>query len=266
MFDDFFVRALLAGIGIAIIAGPLGCFVVWRRMAYFGDTIAHSALLGVALGYLLGINIELGVLVVGVAIALILLLLERDGRLPRDALLGVLSHSTLAIGLVMMALMSSQKVDLMHLLTGDILSVTKFDLAVIYGAGLLMLIGIYTIWRPLLAVTVNEELARAEGMRPEFARAAFLMLMALLIAIAIKIVGILLITSLLIIPAATARRLINSPEQMAFAASLIGVLAVCGGLFSSYQLDIPSGPAIVLAALVLFILSYLLSTMIKKRI
>ncbi|MFK5979475.1 MAG: metal ABC transporter permease [Rhizobiaceae bacterium] len=265
MIDDFFVRAIFAGIGIAIIAGPLGCFVVWRRMAYFGDTMAHSALLGVALGYFLGINIELGVLVVGVVIALILLFLERDGRLPRDALLGVLSHSTLAIGLVMMALMTSLNFDLVHLLTGDILSVTKLDLYIIYGTGALMMAGIIWLWRPLLASTVNEEMAIAEGMKPEVAQAGFLMLMALLIAIAIKIVGILLITSLLIIPAATARRLISSPEQMAVAASLIGVISVCGGLFSSYEFDTPPGPSIVVAALGLFIISHLVSMNAKNK-
>jgi len=257
MLDDFFARALVAGIGIAIAAAPLGCFVVWRRMAYFGDTMAHSALLGIALSLLFGASPMLGVFLVAALVSSALLLLARRGSLSTDALLGILSHSTLAAGLVMVALMSSIRVDLLGLLFGDILAVSRLDIAIVYGGGALVLAGIAGLWRALLADTVSEELAQAEGLHPERTRFAFMLLMALVIAIAMKIVGILLITSLLIIPAATARRFAASPEQMAVLAACAGVAAVVGGLFGSLQWDTPSGPSIVVAALLLFLGSLL---------
>ncbi|MET0170410.1 MAG: zinc ABC transporter permease subunit ZnuB [Aliihoeflea sp.] len=255
MLDDFFTRALLAGIGVALTVGPLGCFMVWRRMAYFGDTMAHSALLGVALAFLFQINLMAGVFLVASLVSIALLLLQRRGALSTDALLGILSHSTLALGLVMVAFMSWVRVDLMGFLFGDILAVSRADIAFVYGGGAIILAIMAWLWKPLLASTVNEELAEAEGMAPERARFVFMLLMALIIAIAMKIVGILLITSLLIIPAATARRFASTPEMMAVFASLIGVAAVTGGLYGSLRFDTPSGPSIVVAALVIFLLS-----------
>jgi len=257
MLDDFFSRALVAGIGVALVAGPLGCFIVWRRMAYFGDTMAHSALLGVALSFLLGTNLTAGVFLVAALVAVALLLLQRHGALSADALLGILSHSTLAIGLVMLAFMSWVRIDLMGFLFGDILAVSKLDIALVYGGGALVLAVLALLWRPLLAGTVSPELAEAEGLRPERARVAFMLLMAAVIAIAMKIVGILLITSLLIIPAAAARRFAATPEQMAVLAAIIGAIAVGGGLFGSLAWNTPSGPSIVVAALVLFLASLL---------
>jgi zinc transport system permease protein len=255
MLDDFFIRALLAGVGVALVAGPLGCFVVWRRMAYFGDTMAHSALLGVALSFLLEINLSAGVFLVAALVSLALLLLQRRNQLSADALLGILSHSTLAIGLVLVTFMTWVRIDLMGFLFGDILAVTATDIALIYGGGAAILALLVWMWRPLLAATVNAELAEAEGLRPEGSKVIFMLLLASVIAIAMKLVGVLLITSLLIIPAATARRLSATPEQMAVIAALTGVLAVCGGLFGSLQYDTPSGPSIVVAALVLFLIS-----------
>ncbi|KOF14554.1 membrane protein [Ensifer adhaerens] len=257
MLDDFFVRALIAGIGIAVMAGPLGCFVIWRRMAYFGDTMAHSALLGVALSLLLDLNLMVAVFIVAAAVSVLLLFLQRRGALSTDALLGILSHSALSIGLVIVAFMTWVRIDLVGFLFGDILAVSESDIDIIWGGGILVIFAIVYLWRPLLASTVNPELAEAEGMRPERARLFFMLLMALVIAIAMKIVGILLITSLLIIPAATARRFATSPEIMAVLASVIGALAVTGGLFGSLHWDTPSGPSIVVAALALFVLSLL---------
>ncbi|MBU1315398.1 MAG: zinc ABC transporter permease subunit ZnuB [Alphaproteobacteria bacterium] len=257
MLDDFFVRAMVAGIGVALTTGPLGCFVVWRRMAYFGDTMAHSALLGVAISLLFDLNLLLSVFAVAVAVSLLLLFLQRRQALSADALLGILSHSTLAIGLVLVAFMSWVRIDLMAFLFGDILAVTRDDIALIWGGGIVVLAAVVWLWRPLVASTVSEDIAEAEGLKPERARLLFMLLMALVIAISMKIVGILLITALLIIPAATARRFSASPERMAVFASLIGALAVVGGLFGSLHYDTPSGPSIVVAAVLLFILSLL---------
>jgi zinc transport system permease protein len=265
MLDDFFSRAMIAGIGLALTVGPLGCFIVWRRMAYFGDTMAHSALLGVAISFLFSIDITIGVFVVAALVSLALLALQKRRALSTDALLGILSHSTLALGLVMVAFMTWIRVDLMGFLFGDILAVSRWDIAVIYLGGLFILGIVAWLWRPLLASTVNEELAEAEGLSPERSRLVFMLLMALVIAIAMKIVGILLITALLIIPAATARRFAATPEQMAVLASFIGAVAVAGGLFGSLHYDTPSGPSIVVAALALFILSLIPAGLVSRR-
>lgn len=255
MLDDFFTRALAAGIGVALVAGPLGCFVVWRRLAYFGDTLSHAALLGVALAFLFEINITLAVFAVSACVSIALLLLQRRASLSADALLGLLAHSALALGLVVLAFMTWVRMDLMGFLFGDILAVSRIDIAIIWAGGAVVLAILAMIWRPLFAATVNKELAQAEGMNPERANIIFMLLMAAVIAISMKIVGVLLITAMLIIPAATARRFAAGPEQMAIFAALIGALSVTGGLFGSLEWDTPSGPSIVVAALFLFLLS-----------
>lgn len=252
MLDDFFTRAILAGIGVALVAGPLGCFIVWRRLAYFGDTLSHASLLGVALAFLLNINITLAVFVICTLVSVLLLTLQRRGGLSSDALLGLLAHSSLALGLVCLAFMTWIRMDLMGFLFGDILSVSRMDIGIIYGGGVVVLAVLAMIWRPLFAGTVNADLAEAEGMQPQRANLIFMVLMATVIAIAMKIVGVLLITALLIIPAATARRLSSGPEQMAIIAALVGACAVVMGLFASLDFDTPSGPSIVVAAMLLF--------------
>jgi zinc transport system permease protein len=255
MLDDFFVRALVAGIGVALVAGPLGCFVVWRRLAYFGDTLSHAALLGVGMALLLQVNVTLAVFAVSAGVSLALLALQRRASLSSDALLGLLSHSALALGLVALAFMTWVRFDLMGLLFGDILAVSVHDIALVYGGGAAVLAILAWIWRPLFAATVNRELAEAEGLDPDRANVVFTLLMAGVIAISMKIVGVLLITAMLIIPAATARRFASGPEQMAVLAALLGVVSVVGGLFASLEWDTPSGPSIVVAALALFLAS-----------
>ena len=260
MMDDFFSRAIIAGVGVALVAGPLGCYIVWRRLAYFGDTLSHAALLGIALALLLQVNITLSVFLVSVFVSLSLLTLQRRVTLSTDALLGLLAHSALAFGMVALSFMSWVRVDLMGFLFGDILAVTPFDIAIIWGGGLLVLIILMIFWRSLFAATVNLELAEAEGMKPEQANVVFMLLMAAVIAISMKIVGVLLITSMLIFPAAIARRFAGGPEQMALLSALIGVIAVFGGLFGSLQWDTPAGPSIVVAASTFFIITVLAST------
>ncbi len=257
MLDDFFIRALLAGIGVALVAGPLGCFIVWRRLAYFGDTLSHAALLGVALALMFELNITAAVFAVSALVSLLLLALQRRAVLSSDALLGLLSHSALAIGLVVLAFMTWVRVDLMSFLFGDILAVSRTDLAVIWAGGIAVLAVLAWIWRPLFAATVNREIAEAEGQQPDRVELVFMLLMASVIAIALKIVGVLLITAMLIIPAATARRLASTPERMAVLASMAGVVSVIGGLYGSLAWDTPAGPSIVVAAVVLFMLSLL---------
>ena len=253
--DDFMLRALLAGLAVALITGPLGTFVVWRRMAYFGDTLAHSALLGVSFGVLLQLNMNLAIAMVCVLLALGLVMMQRQRQLATDTLLGILSHSALALGLVAISLAETVRVDLMGYLFGDILAVGWGELAWIGGVSLSALLALLWLWRPLLATTVHEDLAQVEGVNTGRSRLMFVLLLALVIAAAIKVVGILLITSLLIIPAATARRFAHTPEQLALLAGLLGLIAVGSGLYGSLQWDLPAGPAIALSAALLFFLS-----------
>lgn len=255
ILDDFVIRALLGGLGVAVVAGPLGCFVVWRRMAYFGDSLAHSALLGVALGFLLAVDPTLGILAVCVVFAISIVLLQEYRRLATDTLLGILSHAALSLGLVAISLTETLRLDLLGYLFGDILAVTVADIAWIYAGGVLVLVVLATIWRPLLAVTVHDEVARAEGVPAVAIRLLFTLLLALVIALSMKIIGILLITSLLIIPAAAARRFARTPEQMAVLASAIGGLSVTGGLLASLYWNTPSGPSVVVAAFTMFAVS-----------
>lgn len=258
MLESFFTRAILAGIGLAAVAGPMGSFIVWRRMAYFGDTMAHSAILGVALALFFSFSPVAGVFAIAVTAALLLGFLERRGTLSADSLLGLLSHSALALGLVLVALMPMVRIDLMGLLFGDILAVSVTDLALIYGGGAGVLAVLTWLWRPMLAGTVSEEIAQAEGLQPERARLIFMVLLAGLIAVAMKVLGVLLITAMLIIPATAARRLAKTPEQMALYAALGGVVAVLAGLWASLHFDTPSGPSIVVAALGVFALTAVL--------
>ena len=255
MLDDFFVRALVAGVGVALVASPLGCFIVWRRLAYFGDTLSHAALFGVALALLLESNITITVFGVSVFIAVALMFLQKKATLSADSLLGLLAHSALALGLVTLAFMTWVRVDLMGFLFGDVLSVSVNDITVIYVGGAFVIGVMVFIWRPLFAATVNRELAEAEGANPDRDDVVFMLLMAGVIAMAMKIVGVLLMTALLIIPAAAARRFVTGPEQMAVLAALIGSASVFAGLFGSLEWDTPSGPSIVVAALLFFVIS-----------
>ena len=252
VMDDFLLRALLAGLGVALVSAPVGCFVVWRRMAFFGAALAHAALLGVALGFLLSVDVVLAVSAVCVLIALGLLALQRQQTLADDTLLGILAHAALAFGLIAVAFMETVRIDLMAYLFGDILAVTLRDIAWVWGGGVLVLLALMRLWRPLLAMTVHEDLARVDGVPVTRARLALMLLIAVVIAVAMKIVGVLLIVSLLIIPPAAARGLAATPEQMAMIGVLIGWLAVVGGLASSLAWDLPAGPAIVAAATILF--------------
>ena len=246
---DFLIYALLAGLALALVAGPLGSFVVWRRMAYFGDTLSHSALLGIALGILLDINLTLAVTLGCVLLAVLLVALQHKQWLASDTLLGILAHSSLSLGLVVLALTDNVRVDLMAYLFGDLLAIGSEDLYWMLGGLVIVMVLMTLLWRRLLSVTVHEELARVEGLPVTAIRLALMLLIAIVIAVAMKIVGVLLITSLLIIPPAAAQRHARTPEQMAMGASVLGCLAM------SWNLDTPAGPSIVVCAALFFMLA-----------
>lgn len=243
--EPFLLRALAAGIGLAVIAAPLGCFLVWSRMAFFGETVAQASLIGVALALGFGLDVTATVLVSCVAMALLLVALSRQSIVPVDSLLSLLAHSSLAIGVLATALVKGRSIDLMGLLFGDILAVTRSDLAWLAACGIAVLITLSRLWQPLLSMAVHEELAAAEGVARERMRTLFVVLLAVVIAMAMKIVGVLLTVAFLIIPAAAARPLSSTPEGMARLAAALGAAGVFGGLALSMAADTPGGPSIV---------------------
>ena len=252
MLDDFMVRAALAGTGVAVAAAPLGCFVVWRRMAYFGDATAHAAILGVALSLAFSMSVFVGTLAVALLMALTVSVLSGRGY-AMDTLLGVMAHSALAFGLVAVSFLSGIRIDLMAYLFGDILAVSRGDLLVIWAGAALVVLLLGWRWSALLTSTLNEDLAYASGVDPKREQLVLTLSLAITVAVAIKVVGVLLIAALLIIPAAAARPLSRTPEGMAIAAGLIGILSALVGLRAAYVFDTPAGPSIVCVAALAFL-------------
>ncbi|MCK8081663.1 MULTISPECIES: zinc ABC transporter permease subunit ZnuB [Vibrio] len=258
---EFLLPSILAGLGIALIAGPLGSFVVWRKMAYFGDTLAHASLMGLALGFLFNINLYFALLICCLMLAVLLVTLQKQKLVATDTLLGILAHSALSLGLVAVSFLDNVRVDLMSYLFGDLLAVSPTDLVFIYAGAAVIGLVLAIFWRPLLSTTVNEDLAAVDGINIDLMRLILMLLVGIVIAVGMKFVGALIMTSLLIIPAATARKFSSTPEQMAFLASVIGSIAVFGGLSLSWFYDTPAGPSVVISAAAMF----MLSQMVRSR-
>lgn len=259
ILDDFMARATLAGVGVAFAAAPLGAFVVWRRMAYFGDATAHAAILGIALSLALSVPIFAGAVVVALLMALTVTFLSGRGQ-AMDTLLGVFAHSALAFGLVAVSFLSGIRIDLMAYLFGDILAVSRSDLGVIWGGATLVVMLIGWRWSALLTATLSEELAHASGISPKREQMILTLALAITVAVAIKVVGVLLIAAMLIIPAAAARPLSRTPEGMAMTAAVIGAVSAVAGLRMAYALDTPAGPSIVCFTALVFLASSLVGT------
>lgn len=258
MLDDFFTRALIAGLATAALTGPIGCFIIWRRMSFFGDTLSHSALLGVGLGLFFSIYQTLSVFLVALGISVCLQWLRRTSTLSADTSLGILSHGALALGLLMLSILPPSQVDISSVFFGDILASSREDVYLMIGGLIGGLIIMRAIWHPLLVATINQDIAKAEGVRLHIAETIFIAMLTMVIAFSFKIVGALLISALLVIPAATSRQITSSPEATAILASILGCICVTCGLVASLYMDLPSGPAIVVISLILFVLSFVM--------
>lgn len=255
---NFLAIAIFAGLGLALVAGPLGCLVVWRRMAYFGDTLAHASLLGVALGVIFSLPGSLATLLTSLLAVPFIVLMSKSRSLGDDTVLGILSHGSLALGLVVVSLVETSTFNINSFLFGDILALSETDLVLVGVMTVAISLTLTIYWRRLVSITIHEDLARVEGLPVDSLKWLFLMLLAVLIAIGMQIVGVLLITALLIIPAAAASQLARSPEAMAISASLLAMVSVLGGVALSWYSDSPTGPSIVVAALALYVaLSFL---------
>jgi zinc transport system permease protein len=256
--EDFIVRALIAALGISIITGSLGCFVIWKRMSYFSESISHSALLGVSLGLATGLGIHTGLVVIGVIFASLIVVLQQRKILSNDAILGIFSHLALSLGIVILSIVGGSNTDYFSLLFGDILSITHQDIIWIYAI-LIIVVGLLVIfWQRLLLLTLNEELAVSQGLNSAIYQLLFMLMIALTVSVSVQIVGVLLITSLLIIPPAVARMFARTPKAMAFQSIGISIAAVLMGLSASLFYDLATGPMIVIALGVLFVASQLL--------
>ena len=264
MIDTFVVNAVLAGVGLSLATGPLGSFVVWRRMAYFGDAVAHASILGVALALAFSISVYAGTLGVAVLVALLASALSRRGR-AMDTSLGVLAHAALALGLVAVAFVRGVRVDLSAYLFGDILALGPADLWLIWGGSAAVMLLLVWRWSALLSATLNEELAASAGIDARREQLILVLALALVVAIALKIVGALMIGALLIIPAAAARVFSRTPEMMAGLASGFGALATVGGVWASLLADTPTGPSIVVAAALIYAVALAFESVLRLR-
>lgn len=254
MFEILF-PAWLAGLLLAFVTAPLGAFVVWRKMAYFGDTLSHSALLGVALGIFLQIDPYIAVIGMTILLALGLVWLEQHSNHSVDTILGIIAHCSLSLGVITISLLDNVRVDLMSYLFGDLLAI-DFNDVIFIAAGVLFIVTVLGFfWKKLLSITVSPELAQIEGLNITHLRLLLMLLTALTIALSMKFVGALIITSLLVIPSATARRFARTPEMMVVYAILFSVLAITGGLIFSGLKDTPAGPSVVVCAGAMFLLS-----------
>lgn len=242
---SFLIRAIAAGVGISLMTAPLGAIVVWRRMAYFGDALAHAGLLGAILAMLWQVQPLVGLVLVALLFCLVFTRLPNNSWLATDTLLGLLAHASLAFGMVLLTFVQNKTIDIMGFLFGDILTVLPSEIMLIYGLLAIVWAVLFKVWAGLLSITVHEELAAVEGTNVKQLNLIFMLLLALVVAVAIKMVGILLITALLIMPVAIVRPLSLSPEGLVFRAMFAGVAAVLLGLIWSFYQDVPTGPAIV---------------------
>lgn len=262
---ELFLPSWIGGIILALAAGPLGSFIVWRRMSYFGDTLAHSSLLGIASSLILEIDPYYTAILLTVILALTLTWLEKYPHLGIDTLLGIIAHSTLSLGLVIISLIPSMRADLTSYLFGDLLAIMPNDLWVISIGVLVVLIAITTHWNSLLSATISPELATIEGVNIRRINFLLMLVTAFTISIAMKFFGILIITSLLIIPAASARNFAHSPESMVLVAIMLGIFAITCGIFFSVFYDTPAGASVVLCSTLIFILSMFGRSLVQKN-
>ncbi|QMU55966.1 MAG: hypothetical protein GKS04_02025 [Candidatus Mycalebacterium zealandia] len=264
MTEPFIIRAALAGIGVALAAGILGCFVVWRRMAYFGDSLSHSALAGIPLGLLAGMNPDYGIFAVVIVFSFLLAVVFRGGAIAPDTVLGIIAHGSLAVGIVAISLSGVPVFHLHSTLFGDILTVGARDIVWIYVCAAVVIAALALNWDSLVLMTISDDLAKAEGVNTFRLGFLLMFLMAVVVAVSLRAVGVLLVTSMLIIPAAAGRMFARSPEMMAVLSCAVGVASVLAGIYGSLLYDTPSGPSIVTAAAVFFVILFAGSIMFER--
>ena len=261
------ITTLFVPMLIAATAGLLGCFVVWRKMSYFGDSLSHSAMLGIALGVATGISESISIIIICVLFSILLIWIQEKKLLANDTILGIFAHAGLSIGMLAMALLGGQlEHDHEHeILFGDLTKITGDESSMIIIAAITIVAVIYMLWGRLLMATINEDIARAEGINTFTTQLILVGLVTFVVAASVEIVGIFLITALMIIPAATARQISRSPRQMALFSGIVGVISVLVGVSAAQNANVPDGPAIVVTSTILLISAMIIGSAIKRN-
>lgn len=256
--EPFILRGLAAGAAMAVLAGPIGCLMIWRRMAYFSDALSHSALAGVLLGIGLGIGQNAGVAVIVCLTALLLVKISDRFVIGTDLLLLIIGQTALCLGIIGLSRLPQVRTDLTAYLFGDILSVTSADLLFIAVTGGLCAVLLLFNWKKQIFAAVMPDVAQSENVSTTVQSAVFMIVTALFVALALKTTGLLLVSALLIIPPATARFFAKTPEEMAVGGSLIGLFGVVSGLACSILFDTPAAPSMEVVCAFLFLMCSLL--------
>ena len=254
---SFMQRALIASVMVGILCPFVGNFVVLRRMSFFSDAISHAAFAGIAAGILLGIDLSLSSLAVAIIIAFVVAFLSEKTALSHDTIIGIAFSGAIAIGMLIIGMLEGYRTDVFTFLFGDILSITRKDLLLIFIIGTLTIITLLTFLKPFLQITFNRELAKVEGINVRFFEYLLFSIIAIVVTISLKIIGIILVTSLLIIPAAAAKNLASSMKRLFILSCFFGVISGIVGLAGSVYLNTASGPTIVLISIALFFLTML---------
>lgn len=229
----------------AITAAPLGSIIAWRRLIYFGEALAHSAWLGIALALYFHLPIYLGIWAITALLILLLYLIKRSSHADGNNILGTLSHFMLALGVIALSKMENIRTDLFSYLFGDILNTNSADLALISIVCLFTLAIMYSLWQPLILLTINEDIARTEKPHIHRYEGIFLLLLGLFAGIMIQLLGLLLVMAFLIIPIQTTNRFAHTPEQCILWAAMISAITATLGIIIAYLWDFPVAPSIV---------------------
>ena len=251
-FFDFFEKGLLAGVLVGAMCGALGTFVILRRMSYIGLGLSYSILGGVAVGFFIGLGLYGGAVVAALLAALLISIIGRQRGISPDAAIGIVSSSMFALGVAVLSANRTREVNLQNLLFGNILGVQVSDLQLLGVATLMFFAVLFVVYKQLVFMTFDREVASTQGVRTAMMEALFSTLIAAVVVSSLRVMGVLLIAAILIIPAATARILSRTFGRMLVIASAIGIVTAVAGLYISYYANIASGPAIVLSQTSLF--------------
>ena len=252
----FMQRALVAALLVGIVCSVLGCYVVLRSLAFFGDALAHAILPGVAIAYIAGFNLLIGALIAALAVAFGIGLISDEGTIREDTAIGILFTAALSLGIVMISTIQTYAVDLTHILFGDVLGVGPHDLELTAGLTVVVLATVLLFYKELLIVSFDPLLARISGVSPRLVRAVLLLLLALCVVISLQTVGAGLVVAMLVTPAATASLLTRRLPTMMAVSATVGASSSVVGLYASYYLNVASGAAIVLTATAMFVVAF----------
>ena len=258
--DHFMVRAVCSSLLLCALCGPMGCLVLWQRLGFLGDTLAHATLFGVCIAALSHLSPLLCVLVVTIVLALLLARFRDRAHMAMSTLLAIVAQSALALGVIGLSI-TPERSNMTTFLFGDLLALSNKDILTLLVLVPVGLIVIKLLWIRLLKITLSEDIAASDGLNINFIRTAFMVTLALTVAIASQLVGILMVTSLMVLPAAAARVITKTPESMAVAATLIAMVGAIFGLYCSWMVNIPTTPMITLC-----FLGILLILLVGKKI